>query len=294
MKDYGYRTALSKLSNQELKAIVEKRSFQHNKKSLLDAQNILFERSVDFVPVYPDEINLPDSVENLSVDDNSLWEKVIEMKKSGLSLEAIKFQLNQKGVDSSEIELTFKRVPQNFISEEFEESLRKQYSSGIKVQVIVLVLSIILFAYFLNLHSINNEKMWLAAIVIVVPTFVSLIINIGKKSRAQFWVNLITTSPEKIIWIKPVATKVKAAGIITLLEARHFELYTDTGEKFEYLVNSDNEFKTFLSFIKESLPHAHIGYSKETSDLYFAATNKNFLETLSQTRQYTPIDKIRV
>lgn len=294
MKDYGYRKALSKLSSQELKAIIEKRSSQHNKKSLLDAQNILFERAVDFVPVYPDEINLPDSVERLSIEDNSLWEKVIEMKNSGLSLEVIRLQLNQKGIDPGEIELTFKRVPKNFISEEFEESLRKQYSTGIKGQIIILALLTILFAYFLNLGSFKKENMWLAAIVIIFPIFASLIINIGKKNRAQFWINLINSSPEKIIWINPVKTKVKAAGVITLLEARHFELYTDTGEKFDYIANSDNEFNEFLNFIKQSLPHAHIGYSKEISDLYFKNGNNNFLENLSQNGLYTPIDKIRV
>ncbi len=290
MIDYGYRKALLSRSDIELKGMIVTNNNYH-KEAIYDAQNILFERKVNFQPVYPEMVNKYIKDEVLNINDNSLWDYAYKLKKSGLNEPEILKNILAKGINSIDIIHTLKRLPViNYISDEFATFIKTKYKTSLISSLIFLILLISILTFIStrneNVHQSIILGLWLGIIISIFTLFR----NTGFFSGSNFWIEMIKNEPENIVWIKPIVEKLTIAHIITLDTTKKFQLYTIDGRKLEIICDSEIDLKMFFKSIKENLPHAHIGYSMEVLKLYNQSP-LNFINTLKQKNIFMPFDK---
>lgn len=110
----------------------------------------------------------------------------------------------------------------------------------------------------------------------------------GDFKGASFWIDLLQSQPENIVWIKPVITKHTVGYVFTLYQERSFELYTHDGLRLRLQIDSLQNHRLFFDAIQTHLPHAHIGYSEEVDSLY-RLDKPGFIQNLQDKQWYRPI-----
>lgn len=292
MKDYGYKKALSQKTDKELISIIEVQKDHFHKNAILDAQNILFERGVSFNAAFPNEINLDAADAPLDFSGNSLWEYAWEKKKAGLSYSELLSELIHKGATSQQAVLTLRRLPRaGYISDSFATLLAKEYKKLTSTHLwLTIVLAAILLFIVWQAAAVHFAII-IGVTIGCIYSLVSIYFKTGHFSGSDFWISMIKDQPEHIVWIKPVVEKVTLAHVITLSKTKKFQLLTKHDRKLEITCETAAAGQVFIDAVKESLPHAHIGYSNSISILYSSNPEK-FIENLKLKNLYTPIDMI--
>lgn len=290
MIDYGYRKTLSAKSDKELIIIVEQKVDMYHKDAILDAQNILAERGVEFNAPFPEEIK---KEKILSFNDNSLWEYAYSLKRKGKRDTDILIELENKGAKRYEALLILKRLP---VLKDVDPELEDLFPRVSKFNIVVTLILIIFLSvltYFLFAGNVNKiaYKYGFISLVFLVASIIGLISHLNDSNRRKKWVSIINENPENIVWIKPIIEKTVLLNVVTLLKTRHFKLMANDATDVLIDCSSEKEAEFFLRRITVYLPHAHVGYTKEVQELY-DADPKKFMVRMILNGDYTPIDKI--
>ncbi len=134
-----------------------------------------------------------------------------------------------------------------------------------------------------------HSSLWFILLVLLglIPLSLAILFSSGVKS-SEYWINVVKNKSGNIIWIKPISVKHTVGLIITLYNENKFQLLTIDGKNLTINCTSEEAKRDFFEGIKKHLPHAHIGYSPQILELYYA-DRINFISILQKNNAYTPV-----
>jgi hypothetical protein len=194
-----------------------------------------------------------------------------------------------------EASLIVKRLPNiQYSNEAFDKLIFNKCQNATSVSVLATIAIFCLAAFLLYSGITAKFPLFIGMGLVGVVTGIYCIKYFSGELRGgQYWIDLIKTHPEKIVWIKPIVTKHTVGYIITLYKERKFQLLTKGGLKITMKCDTEEERQLFFEGIKNYLPHAHIGYSPDIAALYSSGSAK-FIGSLQSRRLYTPIDVFNI
>jgi hypothetical protein len=223
--------------------------------------------------------------------DASNWNDALNAKKSGKTDTEIIAELTAKQISDTEAALIIKRLPNfNYENEQFDDLIAKKSQSAALGSIFGILILFALGAYFLYMGVVSKFFLPLIfGIGVVILGIYFLRKNDREFKGGDFWVDLLNSHPEKVVYIKPIVTKHTVGFVLTLWKEQKFQLCTINNEKILMTIDTDEERTIFFEGIQQLLPHAHIGFSYEIDALY-AADPETFIATLQERQLYTPFD----
>ncbi len=102
------------------------------------------------------------------------------------------------------------------------------------------------------------------------------------------WFDIITKTPENIVWIMPVVTKHTVGVVITLYKERSFQIKTTDNVTLNVKCDDDDDQLYLFYGLTTYLPNVHTGYTKEARYLYDDDPT-TFEEKLKERGSFTPL-----
>jgi hypothetical protein len=280
----------SQLSNEDLI------NFTKNEGNRLtdEAINYLFDeyvrRGMD-ISILEQMVDRKEEVKEAAQIDNTGWNYALNAKKFGKTDAEILQDLTAKEMGEQEAASIISRLPNMAYENEHFEDLIESTSQGATLSGILGILILLGFgAYLLYLGIASRFFLSIITGLALVTLGIILLRKQDKEYKGKdYWVKILKEHPEKIVWIKPIITKHTVGYVFTLYRDHKFQLLTTSEEGIILNINTEISRQVFFNGIREYLPHAHIGYTREV-DALFSADPENFITILQERQLYRPLD----
>jgi hypothetical protein len=284
------RSYYSQLSNEELIKLAKKEGNRFSEEAIDYLYEEIVRRGLD-ISIVQNVIETKDLNVAVAALDASIVNFAIEAKKSGKSDREILQELMAREVSEAQAALIIRRLPDyNYESAQFDDLI----SIKSKITLMEAIFPSLLFfgfgAYLWHLGT--NSPNYVAHFLIGSGFFILGGIFFKKrinklKTGNNYWVELLKTQPENIVWIKPIV--VKDGDILSLYKkTRKYQLFTKDRNELTMTLNKE-ERGIFFEGVSHLLPHAHIGYT-HIIESFYAENSENLINMLLAEQLYNPID----
>lgn len=160
--------------------------------------------------------------------------------------------------------------------------LIKRGTSTDRVQsyVFYIILGIVVLGNLVLINKDNYQQNLTFIGVVSVIFGVYYWVNRYKFKPLSFWLNKFENHADEIVWIKPITTNHNALLVITYSKSYQFQVYLKDGTNTKMDCPEGSK-KIFYRMLKEYVPHAHLGYSREVAKVYRAHRSR-FLQRLNE------------
>jgi hypothetical protein len=280
----------SQLSNQDLINFTKKEGNKLTDEAINYLYDEFVRRGMD-ISLLEETADTREEIREAAQIDNSGWNYALSEKRNGKTDAEILQELTAKEIGEQEAVSIINRLPNfSYENERFEDLIETTSQGDTLGGILVLLLVLGLGAYLLYLRIASRSFLLIIAGIAIIILGIYLLRKLDKEYKGkEYWVDLIKLHPEKIVWIKPIITKHTVGYIFTLYRDHKFELLTAGEESIILNINTDSERLVFFNGIRQYLPHAHIGYTREV-DALFSANPEAFITILQERQLYTPLD----
>jgi hypothetical protein len=224
------------------------------------------------------------------------WKLALEELRNGKSKEEVRKILISKDVSEERNDEIFKRIPEKLKinDQSFIRLLEKRIQSQTYDSIFgfLVLIGLGLFVLYFGIKLFLFPLILLGAITIIWSIYLVKNHYKGELKGPEFWLDLLKTEPERIVWIKPIIEKTKVYYVFTLSSIKKFQLLTNDGLKATFSCDTDEEQRTFFNGVKTYLPHPQLGYSMDIETIY-RESPKKFIEQLEKNGMYTPYDTFK-
>jgi hypothetical protein len=293
MIDHGYRKAFISKSNEFLLDILNNKRNDYQLDALIDIENILNERNVEFISPFITESSDSDKTNSSNYKFEGMstsWITALNLRKDGKSDEEIRQFLEEKKITDNEINLIFLRLPKvGYKNPQFEKLLSKGVDKAqmeFTFSTIIIVAMGLFFIYF----SINGNSiipLILGTLILIIGMY--LINKNGSIKSLKYWQGTINYNPEKLVWVKPIVEKHTVYYVLTLYKEKHFQILDNEKNKVKITCDTTEEQQTFIESIKYLFPHVQFGYSRHLQ-LTYDEQASNYISAIQEKGLYTPVD----
>lgn len=234
---------------------------------------------------------LEPSAAELNYDKERHWFFALDEKRKGSSNDTIFSKLIARNLTEEQAAGIIKCLPETFYSDEpFEDFIKSKCETSVfavnLARLVYIGLCIFGIAYGVSRSSWPTIA---ASSVLLVPGIYFFIRS--HSFAGNFWLKTIKSTPENIVWIKPITVKHTIWYMVTLYKTYHFQLYTRDNRCIAIDCNGDDEQKIFFEGIKKYIPHAHIGYNLNIEEMY-ERNPEGFINALQNKQVYEPLGLI--
>ena len=280
----------SQLSDQELIRLAKKEGNRFSEEAINYLYDEIVKRGLDTAILYK-VVETKDLNVAVAALDTSISNFAIHAKKTGKSDTEILQELTARNVSEAQAALIISRLPEfNYGNAQFENliAIKSQSASLKSVFSILLCFSLGVYLWYAGVSS----SQYVLPILVGLGCFILGGILLKQRSNESkggknYWVELLKTHPENIVWIKPVVVK-RRNSLIQFYKKRRYQLLTKDRRDLMMILNKE-ERQIFFESVKHLLPHAHIGYTHEIEALY-SENPENLINVLLGKQLYKPID----
>lgn len=173
------------------------------------------------------------------------------------------------------------------MDEEFEKLIQNKCdNTEIRSRITIVILSII--TIFIFYYSIKIKILYVLVLFLLYAIYFLIKKSKGNFKGGKYWLQLIQTNPQNIVWILPIVVNHNIAIVLTLYKTREFQILTKDKINVTIKCDSEKDQKIFLEGMKNNCPDAHVGYKQEAIYLYNSNPSE-FINLLKDADLYTSV-----
>lgn len=160
--------------------------------------------------------------------------------------------------------------------------LIKKGTSTDRIQsyVFFVILGVVVLGNLVLINRENYQQNLTFIVVVGIIFGIYYWFNRYKFKPLKFWLDKFEHHPEEIVWIKPITTNHNALLVLTYAKSYQYQVYLKDGTNVTIDCPEENK-KTFYRMLREHVPHAHLGYSKDVARVY-SKNRSRFLQRLNE------------
>lgn len=295
MIDNGFRKAFISKTDEFLLDILNNKRNDYQLDALIDIENILNERNVEFISPFNTKRDNNES-ENLNETNfkfeglSTSWITALNLRKDGKTDEEIKSFLIEKNISEVDIYFILLRLPKvGYKSPKFFTLLEKGVDKAQSELAFSTLMLIALGCFFIYITLTGKSIIPLIFGTLIVSTAIYFINKNNNAKGLKYWQDIINYNPEKLVWVKPIIEKHTVYYVVTLYKEKHFQLLDSDKKSVKISCDNEAEQKIFIEAIKHLFPHVQFGYSRHLQIIYDEQAS-NFISAIQDKGLYTPID----
>lgn len=223
----------------------------------------------------------------------SYWQLAFDARKSGMNKEETIHELIKEGLPSFKVRSILETIPNfDYQNKEFDELILKRCGNSSAQALIILLLVFGASGFFIFAGTTTFLNILVGIVLFVFGCYMYSTFK-GDYKGAAFWLELIKTNQDQIVWIKPITEKHTIGFVLTLFSVKKFQFLTRDNMKVTMVCDTLEEQKMFFEGIKNYLPHVHFGYTIDALNIYEQSPH-DFIEELRSRGLYTPIAKFEI